>query len=64
MKGFSEEGSDSRKPAGEYSAIDAGIIVAAQKVEHYEIDGYGSMRMFAQLLGQGQIRGASATNAR
>ena len=32
--------------------IDAGIIVAAQKVEHYEIAGYGSVRTFAQLLGK------------
>jgi ferritin-like metal-binding protein YciE len=31
---------------------DAGIIVAAQKVEHYEIAGYGSVRTFAHLLGQ------------
>ena len=33
-------------------AVDAGIIVAAQKAEHYEIAGYGSVRTFAQLLGQ------------
>jgi len=32
--------------------IDAGIIVAAQKVEHYEIASYGSVRTFAQLLGK------------
>ena len=32
--------------------LDAGIIVAAQKVEHYEIAGYGSVRTFAQLLGK------------
>ena len=37
---------------GEESVIDAGIIVAAQKVEHYEIAGYGSVRTFAQLLGK------------
>ncbi len=37
---------------GEESVIDAGIIVAAQKVEHYEIASYGSVRTFAQLLGK------------
>jgi ferritin-like metal-binding protein YciE len=32
--------------------LDAGIIVAAQKVEHYEIASYGSVRTFAHMLGQ------------
>jgi ferritin-like metal-binding protein YciE len=39
----------SAKRAG---ALDAGIIVAAQKVEHYEMAAYGSVRTFARLLGQ------------
>ena len=52
MKGLIEEGSEVLKADGEDSVIDAGIIVAAQKVEHYEIAGYGSVRTFAQLLGQ------------
>jgi ferritin-like metal-binding protein YciE len=52
MKGLIEEGSEILKADGEDSVIDAGIIVAAQKVEHYEIAGYGSVRTFAQLLGQ------------
>lgn len=52
MKGLIEEGSEILKEEGEESVIDAGIIVAAQKVEHYEIAGYGSVRTFAQLLGQ------------
>jgi ferritin-like metal-binding protein YciE len=30
------------------------MIVAAQKVEHYEIAGYGSVRTFAHLLGQNE----------
>src|SRR4029434_6875077 len=51
MKGLIEEGSEILKEDGEDSVIDAGIIVAAQKVEHYEIAGYGSVRTFAQLLG-------------
>lgn len=52
MKGLIEEGSEILKEDGEESVIDAGIIVAAQKVEHYEIAGYGSVRTFAHLLGQ------------
>jgi ferritin-like metal-binding protein YciE len=52
MKGLIEEGSEILKEDGEESVIDAGIIVAAQKVEHYEIAGYGSARTFAHLLGQ------------
>jgi len=52
MKGLIEEGSEVLKANGEDSVIDAAIIVAAQKVEHYEIAGYGSVRTFAQLLGQ------------
>ena len=52
MKGLIEEGSEILKEGGEDSVIDAGIIVAAQKVEHYEIAGYGSVRTFAHLLGE------------
>jgi len=52
MKGLIEEGSEILQEDGEDSVIDAGIIVAAQKVEHYEIAGYGSVRTFAQLLGK------------
>ena len=52
MKGLIEEGSEILGEDGEDSVIDAGIIVAAQKVEHYEIAGYGSVRTFANLLGE------------
>jgi len=52
MKGLIEEGSEILQEDGEESVIDASIIVAAQKVEHYEIAGYGSVRTFAQLLGK------------
>jgi ferritin-like metal-binding protein YciE len=52
MKGLVEEGSEILQQDGEESILDAGIIVAAQKVEHYEIAGYGSVRTFAHLLGQ------------
>jgi len=52
MKGLIEEGSEILQEEGEESVIDAGIIIAAQKVEHYEIASYGSVRTFAQLLGK------------
>ena len=52
MKGLIEEGSEILKEDGEESVLDAGIIVAGQKVEHYEIAAYGSVRTFAKLLGQ------------
>lgn len=54
MKGLIEEGSEILEKDGDESVLDAGIIVAAQKVEHYEIAGYGSVRTFAHLLGQNQ----------
>ena len=52
MKGLIQEGSEILEEEGDPSVLDAGIIVAAQKVEHYEIAGYGSVRAFADLLGQ------------
>ena len=52
MKGLIEEGSEILKEEGENSVLDAGMIVAAQKVEHYEIASYGSVRTFAKLLGR------------
>lgn len=52
MKGLIEEGSEILKEQGENSVLDAGMIVAAQKVEHYEIASYGSVRTFANLLGK------------
>ena len=52
MKGLVEEGSGILGEDGEESVRDAGIIAAAQKVEHYEIASYGTVRTFAQLLGE------------
>src|SRR5205814_7298495 len=52
MKGLIEEGSEILDEDGEESVLNAGIIVAAQKVEHYEIASYGSVRTFARLLGK------------
>jgi len=53
MEGLIEEGSElieKRKQADE-AVFDAALIGAAQKVEHYEIAGYGTARSFAQHLG-------------
>src|SRR3989440_9909961 len=52
MKGLVEEGSEILEEDGEDSVLDAGIIAAAQKVEHYEIASYGTVRTFAKLLGE------------
>jgi ferritin-like metal-binding protein YciE len=57
MKGLIEEGSEILKEEGEESVLDAGLIVAAQKVEHYEIASYGSVRTFANLLNQEEATG-------
>lgn len=54
MKGLVEEGSEILEEDGEDSVIDAGIIAAAQKVEHYEIAGYGTVRTWAGLLGENE----------
>jgi ferritin-like metal-binding protein YciE len=55
MKGLLEEASEILEEDGEDSILDAGIIVAAQKVEHYEIAAYGSVRTFAELLGHDKV---------
>jgi ferritin-like metal-binding protein YciE len=52
MKGLVEEGSEILEQDGEESVLDAGMIAAAQKIEHYEIATYGTLRTWANLLGQ------------
>jgi ferritin-like metal-binding protein YciE len=52
MEGLIEEGSEMAKNDGDNDARDVGIIAAAQKVEHYEIATYGSLRAWARLLGE------------
>ncbi len=51
MAGLIEEGSEIAKENGDADARDAALIVAAQKVEHYEIATYGGLRTFANSLG-------------
>ena len=55
MKGVIKEGDEIISAGGDPSTVDAGIISAAQRVEHYEMAGYGTVRTYAQLLGQSQI---------
>jgi ferritin-like metal-binding protein YciE len=50
MAGLVKEGSAVVSADGDPDAIDAGLIAAAQKVEHYEIAGYGTVRTFARRL--------------
>ncbi len=54
MQGLIEEGSEQMKEL-EGEILDAALISAAQKVEHYEMAGYGSVRTWAQVLGQKEI---------
>ena len=55
MKGVLEEGSEVVQEIEKGPIRDAGLIAAAQRVEHYEIAGYGSVRSFAELLGKTDI---------
>jgi ferritin-like metal-binding protein YciE len=51
MKGLLKEGEERISDGGEPEVVDAGLISAAQRVEHYEIAAYGSARTYAELLG-------------
>lgn len=51
MAGLVKEGEEIMKNTEEGPQRDAGIISAAQKVEHYEIAAYGTLRTFAENLG-------------
>ena len=52
MKGVLEEGSEVLKEIEAGGVRDAALISAAQRVEHYEMAGYGTVRTYAELLGQ------------
>jgi ferritin-like metal-binding protein YciE len=51
MEGLIEEAKEMMEEDAEPDVLDAGLIVDCQKVEHYEIAGYGSAVTFAKLLG-------------
>jgi ferritin-like metal-binding protein YciE len=52
MEGLIAEGSEWMKEPAKSGVMDAGLIAAAQRVEHYEMAGYGCVRTYAQLLGE------------
>ena len=54
MQGVIEEGSEVLKEDMEEDTKDAAIIAAAQRVEHYEIAGYGTARTYANLLDENE----------
>jgi ferritin-like metal-binding protein YciE len=51
MEGLIKEGDEMIEEGAEDEVRDAGLIAAAQRVEHYEIAGYGCARTYAELLG-------------
>ena len=55
MKGVLEEGSEVLKETDKGTVRDAAMIAAAQRVEHYEMAGYGSAREFAKMLGLAEV---------
>jgi ferritin-like metal-binding protein YciE len=55
MKGVLEEGSEVLKGTDKGIVRDAAMIAAAQRVEHYEMAGYGSAREFAKMLGLAEV---------
>ena len=55
MQGLIEEGEEIINEDAEPAVKDAALIVAAQKVEHYEISAYGSARAMAEALGQDDV---------
>jgi ferritin-like metal-binding protein YciE len=52
MDGLLDEGNEHMEEYSKGPGLDAALIVGAQKIEHYEMAAYGSLRTFAELLGQ------------
>jgi ferritin-like metal-binding protein YciE len=57
MKGLIAEGDEVIGLSGDPEVKDAALIAAAQRVEHYEIAGYGCARAFARRLGHNEVAG-------
>ncbi|MEV4882892.1 ferritin-like domain-containing protein [Chitinophaga ginsengisegetis] len=56
MEGLIAEGQEVVADTDEDTAVrDAGIIIASQKIEHYEISAYGSLRTLANVMGHSQV---------
>jgi ferritin-like metal-binding protein YciE len=54
-KGLIEEGEEVLNAKGDNDVLDAALIASAQRVEHYEIAGYGTIRALARRLGHEQV---------
>jgi ferritin-like metal-binding protein YciE len=52
MEGLVKEGSEVMEEDLEHAVLDAALIGAAQRVEHYEIAAYGTVCEFAKVLGE------------
>ena len=52
MEGLLEEGSELLQEEGSDEVLDAGIIAGCQRVEHYEIAAYGTLKTYAEMLGE------------
>jgi ferritin-like metal-binding protein YciE len=55
MAGLLEEGKKTMEQEAEEAVLDAALIAAAQKVEHYEIASYGCICTYAEMLGYDQV---------
>lgn len=55
IKGLLAEGEEMIRAKGDNTVRDAGLIAAAQRVEHYEMAGYGTVRTFAKQLGMTDV---------
>ncbi len=55
MEGVLAEGKELLEEDAAPEVLDAGIIAAAQHVEHYEMAGYGTVRTYAELLGLTEV---------
>jgi ferritin-like metal-binding protein YciE len=55
IEGIVEEGKDIMEEDGQEAVLDAALIAAAQRVEHYEIASYGCLITYAGLLGDRNV---------
>lgn len=55
MKGLVKEGSETISASGDPSVKDAALIASGQRVEHYEMAGYGTLRTLASQMGRNDV---------
>jgi len=60
MEGLIEEAREHMEELDDKALLDVGMIISAQKVEHYEIAGYGSLVALAKQLGHAEAAGLLA----